>query len=293
MRASGERDRRVRRVLLWEGAANAGVLAAKAVVGVSTGSSAVLGDALHSLTDLANNGVALLAARLASAPPDREHPYGHRKFETLAVFGLGTLLAVLAVELALRALERRDYEVLSHGWGLALMGGVLCVNVAVSLWEARQARLLDSELLRADARHTASDVFVTLSVILGWQLAAAGYAWLDTAFTLGVAALILYLAWGLFRRAVPVLVDRSAADPDELAAAIRAVEGVREVRRVRSQATGAGGRIEVTVSVDGRLSTAASHAIADRIESALARQFEAEDVTVHVEPVGPGSRRGG
>jgi cation diffusion facilitator family transporter len=281
-----DRDRTVRGVLLWEALANVAVLLVKTVVGVATGSSAVLGDAIHSVADLANNGVAFLALRLAAVPPDREHPYGHRKFETLAVFGLAMLLAVLAVEIAVRALQRGDREVVHQGWSLGLMLGVLGVNAAVALWEGRWARRLDSDLLRADARHTLSDVLVTSTVIVGWQFAARGWAWLDTLTTLLVSALILYLAFGLFQRAIPVLVDQSIADPDELSAVVNAVSGVRSTRRVRSLGSGGDGKIDVVVSVDPDLSTSASHAIADEIERVLAERFTTRDVTVHVEPHG-------
>ncbi len=278
------RDRGVRRVFLLTGAANLGVLLAKLVVGVSTGSMAVLGDAVHSLADLSNNVLALFVMRLAGAPPDREHPYGHRKFETLAVFVLATLLAVLAVELALRAFGRADREVVRHGWGLAVMLGVLGVNIAVALWESRWAERLDSDLLRADARHTLSDVLVTSAVIAGWQFAARGRPELDALATLGVAALILYLAWGLFRRSIPVLTDRIGADPEELAALVGSVAGIRQVRRVRSLGAGAAIRMDVVVGVDPGLSTADSHAIADAVEQRLRERLGACDVTVHVEP---------
>jgi cation diffusion facilitator family transporter len=279
-------DRTVRRVLLWEALANVAVLLVKTVVGVATGSAAVLSDAIHSVADLANNGVALLAVRLAGTPPDREHPYGHRKFETLAVFGLAMLLAVLAVEIAVRALQRGDREIVHHAWSLGLMLGVLGMNAAVALWEGRWARRLDSDLLRADARHTMSDVLVTSTVIAGWQFAARGWAWLDTLTTLLVSALILYLAYGLFQRAIPVLVDRSIANPDELSAVVSAVSGVRSTRRVRSLGSGGDGKIDVVVSVDPDLSTSASHAIADEIERVLAERFSTSDITVHVEPHG-------
>ncbi len=278
------RDRKVRQVLLLEGASDVIVLVAKVVVGVSTGSMAVLGDAVHSLADLANNVLALFVMRLAGSPPDREHPYGHRKFETLAVFALATLLAVLALELALRAFQRGDREVLRHGWGLAVMLGVLGVNIAVTVWESRSAERLDSDLLRADARHTLSDVLVTSAVIAGWQFAARGWPALDALATLGVAALILYLAWGLFRRSIPVLTDHIGADPEELAALVRAVSGIRQVRRVRSLGAGAAVRMDVVVGVDPGLSTAESHAIADAVEQRLRERLGACDVTVHVEP---------
>jgi cation diffusion facilitator family transporter len=284
-------DRQVARVFVWTGIANLVVLAAKVAVGFATGSSAVLGDAVHSFADVSNNAVALLALHFASAPPDRHHPYGHRKYETLAVFALAVLLAVLAVEIALRGVGSAPREVLRPGWGLAVMLGVFATNAAVGAWQARWARRLDSDLLRADARHTISDLLVTASVIAGWQAAARGHAWLDDAAALAVAVLILTLAFGLFRRAIPVLVDESAADPEALRAAVAEVAGVRSTRRVRSRGRGREGRMDLVVTVDAALSTEDSHRIADEVERALAARFGLHDVTVHVEPHPAGGKR--
>ncbi len=96
MNNNSQRDKSVQKVILIEGAVNVVVLLAKLFVGLSTGSLAVVGDAIHSLTDVANNIVAWVVTRISSSPPDREHPYGHRKFETLAVFFLASLLVVLS-----------------------------------------------------------------------------------------------------------------------------------------------------------------------------------------------------
>jgi divalent metal cation (Fe/Co/Zn/Cd) transporter len=99
-----------------------------------------------------------------------------------------------------------------------------------------------------------------------------------------MAALVLYLAWGLFQRAVPVLVDRSPLDPDDVRAALAGVAGVHDTPRVRSRGAPTDARVDVVVSVDGELSTQESHEIADRIETILAERFAVNDVTVHVEP---------
>jgi len=279
-----ERDRRVRRVLLIEGATDIALIVAKLAVAIPTGASSILADALHSATDLANNVVALIAMRLAEAPPDRDHPYGHRKFEPLAVFTLASLLVVLGVQIALRALRGGSGEIELHTTGLVVMFGVLFANIAFSVWESHQARLLDSNLLRADARHTISDIAVTTSVIVGWQLAARGFPWLDPLVTFGVALLILWLAYGLFRRAIPALVDSSAQDPDALRRAVRDVPGVRDAVRVRSRHDGRMLRVDVSVTVDPELSARAAHEIADAIEERLRARFGALDVMVHVEP---------
>jgi cation diffusion facilitator family transporter len=124
------------------------VLALKLVVGVSTGSLAVFGDALHSLSDVANNAVAWFVVRISSQPPDRDHP---RKFETLAVFVLATLLTVLGIELALGALRREAQPTVGDPWTLPLMLGVLAINVALASWEGAWARRLSSDILGADS----------------------------------------------------------------------------------------------------------------------------------------------
>lgn len=278
-----ERDQRVGRVLWIEGGFNAAAAAAKAVVGISTGSAAVIGDAIHSLADLANNAVALVAMHLASQPPDSQHPYGHRKYESLAVFGAATLLSVLALEIALRAFDPTSTAVTHASWSLGVMLAVLCGNIVVASWQGYWARRLESDILAADARHTFSDVLTTVAVIAGWQFAARGYRWLDTAASIAVSALILTLAYGLFRRAIPILVDERAAAPEELTAVVNQVAGVKQTRRVRSR-SGPSASADVVVSVDAQISTTAAHEIADEIEQAIRDRFPISDVSVHIEP---------
>jgi cation diffusion facilitator family transporter len=284
MSDSTQRDRQVQRIILLEGAANFVILIAKLIVGTSTGSLAVLGDALHSLTDATNNLVAWGVIKLSSRPADREHPYGHRKFETLAVFGLATLLVVLALEIALHAIRRDRTEVGEDAWALGVMLGVLAVNVVIASWQRYWARRLQSDILLADANHTFADVLTTVVVIIGWQLSARGYPWLDTACALAVAVLVMYLAYGLFKRALPALVDQFAVEPETLLGAVRGVAGVREVSRIRSRWVGSQPAIDMVIAVDPKLSTTDAHEIADTIENLLEERFQASDISIHIEP---------
>ena len=164
------------------------------------------------------------------------------------------------------------------------MLGVLGVNIALATWEAARARKLGSDLLHADARHTFSDVLTTIAVIGGWQLAARGFWWLDPLLALGVAGLVFYLAYDLFRRVVPVLVDQVANDPREVIDLIQTLPKVRDVRRVRSRVSGEGPAADVVVTVDPGLTTEESHHVANAIEGLLERELGIEDVTVHIEP---------
>ena len=164
------------------------------------------------------------------------------------------------------------------------MLGVLAVNTALASWEGWRAHQLDSDLLRADASHTLSDVFTTVATIAGWQFAASGNLWVDSMASFAVAGLILLLAYRLFQHSIPALVDRAAADPDEVSAALLRVSGVREARRVQSRTGANGPRIDVVISVAPELATRDAHAIADAIERVIREQFGADEVSVHVDP---------
>ena len=286
-RTTSEVHKKVRNILLIEGFVNLLVLIAKVTVGVTTGSSAILGDALHSLADVANNIVALIISKLSTSPPDSDHPYGHRKFETLAVFILATLLSVMAVEISLRAIDRAGETVQHTAWGLGVMIGVLLLYICLASWENYWSCRLNSNLLRADAHHTFSDVFTTVAVILGWQLAVHGHPIFDTIFALLVSVLVFYLAFDLFRRAVPILVDKAAVAPELLEETILRVPGVKEVRQVRSRFAESEIIADVIVSVNPKLSTEKSHRIADAVETILTEKLDINDVTVHIESKEP------
>jgi len=274
----------VRKVLLIEGAVNALIALSKMAVGLMTGSAAVVADALHSLTDLVNNLFAWLAVKLAESPADSSHPYGHQKFEQLAVFTLASLLTIVAFEVIVNAIERFGQPVEHSLVGLVILICSLLLNIALTLWERGWARRLDSDILRADASHTLSDVLTSAVVIIGWQLAAKGYYWVDTLFALVVSSIIFYLAFKLFQRAIPVLVDQSRYPPEQLKAAVNSIPAVITVGNIRSRDTGKGHVADVSVTVNANLSTGESHQIADQIERVLADKFNIQDVVVHIEP---------
>lgn len=284
MKDSLQRDKDVRRVILIEGSVNLIVLFAKVTVGLTTGSLAIIGDAVHSLTDVVNNVVAWIATRLSTMPPDREHPYGHRKFETLAVFFLASLLVVLSFELASHAINKEDTEIVSSAWGLGTMLVILVINILVATWQRMWARRLQSDILLADASHTFADVFTTIVVIVGWQLSAMGYLWLDRICALAVSLLVFYLAYSLFRRALPILVDQYSLDPALLSNVVNNVAGVLKIIRVRSRWIGSDKSIDLVIAVNPELTTSDSHQIATAVELVLEKEFGIYDISIHVEP---------
>src|SRR5687767_2771981 len=156
---------------------NLAVALAKIIFGQISGSISILSDGFHSLTDGASNVVALVGLRLARKPPDANHPYGHRKFETLAAGGIALFLLIVVVEVAQAAFTRfRSGGAPSVSvTSFAIMLATLAMNIAVVRSERKAAARLSSELLLADARHTQSDVLTSIAVIAALAGSAAGY----------------------------------------------------------------------------------------------------------------------
>lgn len=276
----------VKTVLIVEGLTDVLLMGIKLAVGITTNSTAIISDALHSLTDLANNVIALIAIRIAEQPSDDKHHYGHRKFEHLAVFSLAVLLAVVAFELVLNAIRNYGEPVQHSDIGLVVLLVALGFNIALTVWEHYWAKRLDSDLIDADAKHTLSDVLTTIAVIGGWQFAALGYYWADTLMAIIVAIIVLVLAVKLLLRAIPILVDESKHTPSVIAAEIEKISLVDEVRKVRARNTRDGNYADVTISIDPKTSTVNAHHITEKIERLLKSHFDINDVVVHVEPSG-------
>jgi len=283
-----DRSAAVRRVLRGLLVANIGVVIAKAAIGVAGGSLAVLGDAVHSSVDAVYNILGLIVVRVAARAPDEDHPYGHRKFETLGALGICVVLSVTCFELVRSAIGRLSaggHAVQITDLGLALLLATLATNVLVAWYENRRGHELQSELLIADAAHTRTDVFITIGVLIGVLFSRQGYLWVDPVVAIVVALLIVRVAYKILSRVVPVLVDERAIPEPTIRRTAQAVDGVISAYGIRSRGGNAGVRYaEVTIAVDPNANVAAAHAIADAVEERLKNDLELEEVTVHIEP---------
>lgn len=281
----------VRRVLIGLLGANVVVVAAKLVIGIMSGSLAVLGDALHSSVDSLYNVLGLIVIRVAAQAPDEDHPYGHGKFETLGALAIVVFLSITCFELVRNAVQKLldgGRAVVVTDAGLVVLLATLGINVVVAWYENRRGHELASELLIADAAHTRTDVFITIGVLIGVLFARGGAAWVDPVVAIVVAALIVRVAYQIFARTVPVLVDERAIPERTIRHTAQGVDGVKSAYGIRSRG-GRGGAAgvryaEVTIAVDRDANVEAAHAIADAVEERLKRDLELNAVTVHVEP---------
>lgn len=288
--ASVERTRVIRRTLLGVLGLNLAVALAKIGYGLFSNSVSMTADGINSLMDASSNVVGLIAVAVAARPPDPNHPYGHRRFETLTSLGIAVFMILALNEILQTAWEHwrggTHPEVTTASF--AVMFGTLAVNIVVVTWERRVGRRLNSSLLIADARHTQTDIVVTLSVILGLVLTRLGYPRADLVIALFVAAVIAWGAWSIIRDAALTLSDVAVVSADDVDQAARDVPGVRGVHNIRSRGGEGAVWIDMHIQVDPSLSVDRAHEIA----SAVAEQVEQKvgrpaDVTVHVEPAHP------
>lgn len=278
----------VRRVLLITLVLNLLVMALKATVGFLTGSLSLLADALHSVTDSANNILGLVASQFSSPYPDRNHPYGHQKFEAVGALGISAFLGIACFEILQGAVPRilgGGEPLTLEGWELWLLLLVLGINIFVAFYERRVGERIGSPILLADARHTMSDVWVTITVIAGllgvWVL---GVQWLDVALAFPVALLVFWSGWQVLRENLPWLVDEMAIAPEKIHAIVTQVPSVVNCHSIASR--GVVGRqvfIEMHLVVNAEdVNTA--HAITEAVEAALEDAFSPVRTTIHVEP---------
>jgi cation diffusion facilitator family transporter len=267
--------------------ANIAVVIIKFIVGFSTGSLAVFGDAIHSSVDALNNVLGLAVMRVAAKGPDDEHPYGHAKFESLGALLIVVFLSVTIFELMKGAVARLTgpgEPLVVDRIQAVLLGFTLAVNIWVSWYETRAGRRLRSELLLADAAHTRVDVFITMAVIAGLYLSRLGHEWADSVLAIVVSLLIARIGFQIFKRSMPTLVDERALDGGDIQRVAERVPGVKSAYAIRSRTAAAIRFAELTIAVDGQENVAAAHRIADAVEEQLRRTLEVHEVVVHVEP---------
>jgi cation diffusion facilitator family transporter len=282
-----ERNRRVKLVLWIILVANWLVAAAKLALGLYIDSTAMTADGLHSFIDGASNIIGLIAMHYASQPADEEHPYGHQKFEALAALAIGVMIGMGVLELgkmAFAAIVNNVRPDVSPS-AIAIMVTTLVINLFVTRIEKAEGQKLNSTLLIADAQHTLSDVFVTLSVIASLILSYLGVTRADGLVALAVLVFVAITGWGIIKQSAGILADTVRIDPSKVSLACATIPDVLAVHGVRSRGMEGSVYIDLKIDVDPQLTIERAHCASDAVEKAIAAAFpEVIDVVVHVEP---------
>jgi cation diffusion facilitator family transporter len=281
------RSSEVRTVLVRILFLNIAVALAKVVYGQLSGSISILSDGFHSLTDGASNVVALVGLRLAGKPPDENHPYGHRKFETLAAAAIALFLLVVVVEVAQAAVVRfrsggaPSVTVTSF----AVMLATLAINIGVVRSERRAATRLSSELLLADARHTQSDVLTSLAVIGALIGSSLGYPILDPLAALVIVGFIGRAGFEIARDAAKILSDEIVISEEDVRRVVERVPQVLGCHHIRSRGSVDHVFLDMHIWLDGATPLTTAHSISHDVKDLLMERYpQIADAIIHIEP---------
>ncbi len=277
------------RVALSSIAASAGLTVAKAVVGFSTGSLAILSEAAHSLLDLAATVMTYFAVRVSGKPADEEHHYGHGKVESVSALAETALLFLLSGIVIWEALQRliggHGHAVEATFWAFAVIAASILVDFFRARVLYRVAAETSSEALEADALHFGSDMWSSLAVLVGLGAVALGYRWADSAAAVVVAVFICIAGWRLGRRTIDSLTDTAPPGAaDKIRAIAARIPGIVALERVRARPAGDVLFVDLVVAVSRTLPLDRVAAIKERIENAVRGEFPKAELTVNTEP---------
>jgi cation diffusion facilitator family transporter len=285
--AGGARHREVAAVLIRVLFLNLLVSGAKLVLGYSTGAVSVISDGYHSLTDSASNVMGLIGLRAARKPPDDDHPYGHRKYETLAAAGIFVFLLFVVVEVLHTAMQRLTGEEPARVTPLsfAVMIATLVINVLVVRYESGKGRELTSELLLADAINTRSDILTSCAVLISLVGVRLGYPLLDPLGGFLVAVFIAKTGIEILRETSPILADRVVLNEDDIRQVVMSVPDVVGCHQIRSRGSLDHAFLDLHVWFRGTTSLNEAHRLSHVVKDRLMLKFpQIADAIIHIEP---------
>jgi cation diffusion facilitator family transporter len=278
----------VTRVLVRVLVLNLAVALAKIAFGYASGAISILSDGFHSLTDAASNVVGLIGVRASGQPPDEDHPYGHRKYETVAAGAVTVFLLLVMVEVirnAVNHLTGRAAQPNINALSFVVMIGTVAVNLLVVAYESRAAQRLGSEVLLADATQTRGDVWTSLAVIAALVGARAGIPILDPLAALVVSGFIGHAGYQVARATTRILSDRMVIAESDLERVVMSVEGVLGCHQIRTRGTADHVFLDLHVWLPPAMPLMQAHALSHVVKDRLMARFpQIVDAIIHIEP---------
>lgn len=280
--------RKIKKVLWIIMFANIGVAVAKIIMGTIINSSSMTADGFHSITDGSSNVIGLIGIGIAAKPIDEDHPYGHRKYETLTGLFIVAMLVFLGLKIITSGVTKIMNPVKPEVTieSLVVMIITLCINIFVAKYEHRKGVELNSTILISDSMHTKSDIYVTIGVIATLVAVKLGVPPIvDGIASLIVAGFILHAAYEIFKEASNILVDSKAIDIGKIEEIVINEEGVKGVHKIRSRGTIDDMHIDMHILADSQMNLEETHRLTHKIQDDLRNKLNANvDVIVHLEP---------
>ncbi|WP_036720476.1 cation diffusion facilitator family transporter [Paenibacillus harenae] len=261
--------------------------ALKLIAGYWFVSGALVADGFNNLTDIVASAAVLIGLRISQKPPDKDHPYGHFRAETIAALIASFIMATVGIQVlisAVKSLFSPEHQVpdLTSAW-VALFAA-LCM-AGVYFYNRRLAIRINNQALLAAAKDNLSDALVSTGAAIGIIGAQFGLPWLDPVAALAVGAIICKTAWEIFYSSTHALTD--GFDENELTtmrSTIEKTKGVKSIKDIKARVHGSHVLVDVIVQVDPELTLIESHRISDEIETRMGRKHNIMSVHVHVEP---------
>lgn len=264
----------------------------KIITGLLTGSLALLGDGFDTATDIFTSTVSFVASKIMQRPPDKDHPYGHGRVETLATKLISFVILFAGVELARQSVSQLYHRVEKEIELIACFVSLFSIfgKILLAFYKFRAGRKIESPLLIADAKNMRNDVVLSLCVFVGLVIGKIGnWWWMDALTALIVSFWILKVAFSIFKESDLELME-GYNNYDDYRALFNAVKEVPEAvnpHKVRIRKIGVLLSVDLDIEVDGNLSVKEGHAIASKVEKAIRKNIQKiYDVQVHVEPIG-------
>jgi cation diffusion facilitator family transporter len=265
----------------------------KIVMGLRAGSLAVLGDGIDSTTDIVASGITLFAASIIAKPPDREHPYGHFRADTIATRTLSFIIFFAGAQLVLttaRRLISGRHDGVPEIAALYAVGISIIGKIVLTVLLLRAGKKLDSSMLRANGTNMQNDILISAGVLVGVLLTRVfGLPLLDSIVALLVGLWIIRTAFMIFRESTLELME-GMGDQTIYPAIFKAVEevaGAVNPHRTRVRRLGNMYIIDLDIEVDGEKTVIEAHGIALQVERLIKQRVDnVYDIIVHVEPKG-------
>lgn len=280
--------KKIRKVLWIILLANLLVALLKIVIGRLIKSSSITADGFHSLSDGSSNIVGLIGIGLASKPIDKDHPYGHKKFEVLSGLFIAAMLVFMGVKIIINGIvgftAPKALSITPESLITILI--TLFINILVSKYEYSIGKKLNSYILISDSLHTKSDIFVSLGVLttlIGIELGLPPIV--DSIASLVVAGFILNAAYEIFVSTSGILVDKAILDDEFIKNAISDFSEIKDIHNIRSRGSENNIYIDMHIMIDPKYSVEDSHVLLHRIENKLREKTNnTTEVIIHVEP---------
>jgi cation diffusion facilitator family transporter len=277
----------VKNVLLLAFFLNILLAIAKLTYGVITGTLTMVADGIHSIMDGFGSLMGIVTVEYASRPSDHDHHYGHKKYEMLGAIGIAMLVALAGWEMMRRGIDRFQHPTEStfHMWGVWVAVGTITINYLLSRYERKKGNEYNSHILKADSIHTATDIWVSISVLASLIAIRFKLQWIDTVLSLTIALYFFYASYSLIKENVLVLTDAAFLDVEKIKNLALKENGVISCHRVRTRGTPSNAYVDLHIQVAPETTTLTSHRLAHNIEDRILKEIPGVvEVLVHTEP---------